>query len=175
MPMLLKATLLAIVILAGISDLRSRRIPNWLSVSGVAVGIILNALLLPHGWTKALAGLGCALLVYLPLYVIRGMGAGDVKLMGAVGALAGPMNWFAIFLATALVAGAASLTVVILRKRVGETARNLSVIMSSLLHRQGPASRDCQLQIDNPNALRMPHGAFIASGAMLFLLLSSAA
>jgi prepilin peptidase CpaA len=174
MPLLLKATLLAIVIFAGVSDLRSRRIPNWLSVSGVVLGIILNTLLLPHGWLKALIGLGCALVVYLPLYVIRGMGAGDVKLMGAVGALAGPLNWFAIFLATALIAGAASLAVVILRKRVGETARNLSVIVSSLLHRQAPAARDCQLQISNPNALRMPHGAFIASGAMLFLLFSSA-
>jgi hypothetical protein len=62
-----------------------------------------------------------------------------------------------------------------LRKRIGDTARNLSVIVSSLLHRQAPVARDCQLQIDNPNALRMPHGAFIASGAMLFLLFSSAA
>jgi prepilin peptidase CpaA len=174
MPLLLKATLLAIVIFAGISDLRSRRIPNWLSVSGAVLGILLNTLLLPHGWLKALIGLGCALVVYLPLYMIRGMGAGDVKLMGAVGALAGPMNWLAIFLATALIAGAASLTVIILRRRVGQTAHNLSVIVSSLLHRQMPVARDCQLQINNSNALRMPHGAFIASGAMLFLLLSSA-
>jgi prepilin peptidase CpaA len=175
MPLLVKATLLSVVILAGIWDLRSRRIPNWLSVSGVAAGIILNTLLFPHGWLRSLIGLGCALAVYLPLYMIRGMGAGDVKLMGAVGAICGPANWFAIFLATALIAGASSLLVVILRKRLKETARNLSVILGSLLHWRAPAARDSRLRIDNPKALRMPHGAFIASGAMLFVLFSGTA
>jgi prepilin peptidase CpaA len=172
MPVLLKAILLAMVIFAGISDLRSRRIPNWLSLSGVLIGITINAALLPHGWITAVFGMGCALLVYLPLYLVRGMGAGDVKLMAAVGAIAGPSNWFTIFLATALIAGAASLLVVIMRKQLHETLRNISIILSALLHWQSPLSRKQQLKIDNPNALRMPHGAFIASGAMVFLLLS---
>ena len=51
------------------------------------------------------------LLVYVPLYLIRGMGAGDVKLMAAVGAIAGPGHWLGIFLATAVIGGVVSLLV----------------------------------------------------------------
>jgi prepilin peptidase CpaA len=175
MPVLLKIILLTVVILAGVSDLRTRRIPNWLSIGGIIFGIILNTMLMPRGWAMSLLGLGCAVAVYLPLYAVRGMGAGDVKLMAAVGAIAGPSNWFTIFLATALIAGAASLVLVVLRKRLHETLQNVATILSALLHLQSPLARNEQLRIDNPRALRMPHGAFIASGSMFFLLLSRAA
>lgn len=175
MPVLLKAILFAVVIVAGLSDLRLRRIPNWLTVSALVLGIAFNTALLPHGFMQSCIGLACALAVYLPLYLVRGMGAGDVKLMAAVGAIAGPANWFGIFLITALVAGAASLALVILRKRFRTTLRNLLGIASALWQRQLPAARNEHLRIDNPNALRMPHGAFIMSGAMLFLFLAERA
>jgi prepilin peptidase CpaA len=170
MPELLKVVLLVVAVCGGIWDLRVRRIPNWLTLPAVLAGIGVNAWLTPRGWLISLAGLACAIAVYLPLYAIDGMGAGDVKLMAAVGAIAGPANWILIFVATALIAGAASLLLVAARRRVRETSRNIATIVTTLLARRLPAKRDPKLDVRDSRALRMPHGAFIASGAMLFLI-----
>src|SRR3954452_3354792 len=114
----LKVLLIAIVLVAAIYDLRFRRIPNWLNLSGVILGLAVNTFLFGrHGLILALLGIASSLVIYVPLYLIRGMGAGDVKLMAAVGAVAGPWNWFGIFLATALLGGIVSLLFVAFKKR----------------------------------------------------------
>lgn len=172
MPEVSKALLLAVVLCAGIYDVRVRRIPNWLTLPAVLFGLILNSLLVHRGLLLALGGIGCALLVYFPLYLVRGMGAGDVKLMAAVGAICGPSNWLLIFLGTALIAGGASIVAVVLKRRFIETAHNLDFIITSLLRAKSPSQVDPSISIENSRALRMPHGAFIASGAMLFLAMT---
>ena len=106
MPLVLKIALIAVVASAAFYDVRTRKIPNWLNLSGLVLGLGLNTLLLhAHGIMVALLGLGLSLLIYIPLYLIRGMGAGDVKLMAAVGSIAGPQNWLIIFVVTAIWAG----------------------------------------------------------------------
>src|SRR5206468_6742745 len=105
----IRVCLALLVLVAAVYDLRFRRIPNWLNLSGIILGFGLNAFLFQwSGTAKAGEGMLLAVAVYLPLYVLRGMGAGDVKLMAAVGALVGPGNWFEIFIATALLGGAAA-------------------------------------------------------------------
>lgn len=174
MPTLVKILLLSMVLVAGIYDLRFRRIPNWLNLSGVVLGLGLNTLLLAgHGFAIALLGLGCSLVVYVPLYLIRGMGAGDVKLMAAVGAMAGPRNWIIIFIATALLGGIASIVFIAFKKRFHETWLNLAVILAELSHGRMPAHRDARLDVRDSRALRIPHGALIATGAIAFLLLGA--
>src|SRR5579875_1997618 len=94
----IKVALLGIALLAGIWDWRSRRIPNWLTLAGVAAGISMNALFAGQpGVQASIFGLLVAMGIYVPLYLLRGMGAGDVKLMAALGAIAGPRNWLIIF------------------------------------------------------------------------------
>jgi prepilin peptidase CpaA len=86
--LVIKVVLLALVLTAAFYDLRWRRIPNWLVLAGVLLGFGLNGFLSGaplRGLLQALLGFGLASLVYFPLYVIRAMGAGDVKLMMAVG------------------------------------------------------------------------------------------
>ena len=134
------------------------------------MGFVLNAVLQRHGLMLAATGLICSLVIYVPLYLVRGMGAGDVKLMAAVGAIAGPANWVGIFLATAIIGGMASVALIAWRRRFGQTVNNLCVIAGELLHWRAPANKDPRLDVRDGRALRMPHGAFIASGAMLFLL-----
>lgn len=73
------------------TDIKSRRIPNLLTFGGAAVGIAARLVL--DGWTGAAWGLGgwtLGLLMLLPLFLLRGMGAGDVKLLAALGAWVGP-------------------------------------------------------------------------------------
>src|ERR1700722_9024389 len=84
---------------AGWIDGRTRRIPNWLTVPGFVVGVAIHMWF--GGWRGgllALEGAGLGLLVLLPLVFLRALGAGDWKLMGALGAFLGPMMlWFVLF------------------------------------------------------------------------------
>jgi len=169
-PLFLTLTLLAIAVAGGWADLRTRRIPNWLNLSGFILGVGLNTFFEQgEGFRFAIAGFGLALLIYLPLYVIRAMGAGDVKFMAAIGAIVGPQNWLALFLMTAVLGGVASLCLVIVRGRLHLTLENLSTITTELLHGRMPYRKDPSLDVHDKDAVGLPHGASIAISAMLWL------
>jgi prepilin peptidase CpaA len=172
MPVPLTIALVCLVLVAAIYDLRFRRIPNWVSLSGIVLGLGCNTLLL--GWPGvrgASLGLLCAVAVYVPLYLVRGMGAGDVKLMAAVGAIAGPEGWLQIFLATALIGGVVSLLVIASKHRFRQTLGNVGIIATDLLRFRAPAKTDSRLDFRHKDAIRLPHGAAIAGGSIAFLLL----
>jgi prepilin peptidase CpaA len=98
--------LLGILVLAVLKDTQSHRIPNFLTAAGAIAGLLLHAL---EGGVPAvlmsLAGCAVGVATLLPFYLLRGMGAGDVKLMGAVGTFLGPQVTFLAAAAT-LVVGA---------------------------------------------------------------------
>ena len=170
MHLILKLTLLATVLTGGWLDLRSRRIPNWLNLSACILGFGLNAFF-SHAAGLKLAGegFGLALLVYLPLYIIRAMGAGDVKFMAGIGALIGPENWLGVFLTTAILGGVASLCLIVVRNRLHVTLSNLSTITTELLNGRMPFHRDPSLDVHDKRALGLPHGTIIAISACIFL------
>jgi len=162
---MMQIVLILLVSMAAIYDFRFRRIPNWLSLSGLILGFGLNA----HGTLAAGEGMLLATAVYLPLYLLRGMGAGDVKLMAAIGALVGPANWFVIFAATALVGGAAGTIFACFKKRFSETCLNLCFLLKDLVQLRAPHRTNPQLDFRNSDSLRMPHGVLIALGSVAFL------
>ncbi len=166
-----EVALLALLVGAAIYDVRYRRIPNWLTVTGVLVGLLLNFLIGPPegGILFALKGLGTAFFVYLALYAIRAMGAGDVKLMAAVGALAGVERWFGIFFVTALVGGCMALTMVAVRGRLKRTLWNVSFILSELGHGRPAYAGKEELDVRSPRAVGLPHGAVIAISTVFYL------
>ena len=167
---ILKAILVVLVLAAGVYDLRYRRIPNWLNLSGLILGFGLNVYLTSlSGLSGACLGFFCALAVYVPLYLLRGMGAGDVKLMAAIGAIAGPHNWLLIFAATAIAGGVIGLVAVASKNRVWETAYNVFLIVYELCHFRVPAKTQSQLDVRNPGGLRLPHGIAIAFGSLIFV------
>jgi len=91
---------LMIALAAVVCDLRTRRIPNVLTFGGALAALVYAAVAAgPSGVLTAAGGwlLGAAL--FLPFFVLRGMGAGDVKLLAALGAWLGPADalWLAIF------------------------------------------------------------------------------
>lgn len=170
MPLVLKLALVSVVVSAAFYDVRTRKIPNWLNLSGLVLGLGLNTLLLHgHGIVVALLGLGLSLLVYVPLYLIRGMGAGDVKLMAAVGSIAGPQNWLVIFLVTAILGGIAAGALVFCKRRIPETLGNLATIVGELVHGKAPFRKDPELDMRSRRSLGLPHGAVIAAGSLAFL------
>ena len=102
----------AVLIVACISDLRTRRIPNLLTLSTASAALLFH--LLTGGWTAALWSLGGCLLgaaLFFPMFALRGMGAGDVKLLAAIGAWLGPGQVAVVALATSVVGGVLGLIV----------------------------------------------------------------
>lgn len=170
LPNFLAMILAALVMTAALFDLRSRRIPNWLSLSGVLAGIALNTFLFElAGFEKALAGMATAFGVYFVLYLARAMGAGDVKLMAAVGAFVGPSNWLVIFLITALVGGVIALCFLAWRKRLKKTLENVAFILAEMMHFRAPYVGREELSVKSQKAVTLPHGAVIGLGCILFI------
>lgn len=170
LPSGIQAVLAFVVVAAAITDLRSRCIPNWLVLCGFFAGLALNGML--GGWSglgNALLGCGAALLVYLPLFAMRAMGGGDVKLMGAVGALAGPQNWFVIFILAAVTGGIIALVVLLGRGIFGRAVRNILLITGNLARLRAPWTGRSELDVSSSTAVTLPHGVSIAVGALLFL------
>jgi prepilin peptidase CpaA len=173
LPLTIRVILAITVLTAAIYDCRYRRIPNWLNSSGLILGFGLNIFFFQtQGALSAGEGLCFAMAVYLPLYLLRGMGAGDVKLMAAVGTLVGPANWFVIFVATALVGGAAGGVFALFKKRFSETCCNTYFLAKDLLQFRLPYRTNPQLDFRNPSSLRLPHGLLIALGCLLALACS---
>lgn len=166
--------LVALVLTAAVYDIRYRRVPNWCSVSGAVIGLALNTFLyggLP-GFVFSVKGLLLGFGLYFLLYGIHAMGAGDVKLMGAVGALVGWEDWFGIFLVTAIVGGFLALCVMVLRGRVKKTVWNLGYILGEMKHGRAAYVTREELDVKSPKSMGLPHAAVIAVGTLFFLALS---
>jgi prepilin peptidase CpaA len=115
---LVGAVLLSVV--AGWTDLRSRRIPNWLTVSGLVIGIAANTALGGWGGLKtSLLGAAVGLALLLPFVLLRSLGAGDWKLAGALGAFAGPGILVDLLLGSVFVAGVMAVALVIYKDASG--------------------------------------------------------
>jgi prepilin peptidase CpaA len=162
-----------LVAIAAIFDIRYRRIPNWLVLTGAVVGLAWNTY--SSGWSglaRAAEGLGLGFILYFPLYLIRARGAGDVKLLAAVGTITGPANCVWIFLLTAVLGGIIALILLMFRGRVRKTFFNVGWIIQDLLHLRAPYRSSDELDVTTNKGLRLPHGAMIAVGALAFIFLA---
>jgi prepilin peptidase CpaA len=171
-----EAVLIALVLCAAVYDVRYRRIPNWLTLAGVLTGLALNGFLdqgRPGLFVASMMGIGIAFGVYFILYALRAMGAGDVKLMAAVGAIVGWPNWFGIFIITAVLGGVMAMILIVARGRVKKTFWNVAFILSELKSGRPAYMRKEELDVKSPKSLGLPHGAVIAVGTIFFLALSA--
>ncbi len=171
LPDVLQLVLACLTVTAAITDWRSRTIPNWLVAVGLVLGFGANVYL--SGWDgllRSVAGFGLAALVYVPMFALRAMGGGDVKLMAAVGCMAGARNWFVIFLLTAILGGIAALAILLSRGILAGTLRNVAYILSELVQLRAPHLSAPELSVEHPKAVTLPHGMSIAAGTLLFLI-----
>ncbi len=157
-------TLLAIA--GGWTDWRTRRIPNWLTIPGLLLGIAMNSWL--QGWPGAkasLLGAGLGLALLLPFVLIRSLGAGDWKFVGALGAFLGPENLLTVLVLGILVNGLMAVVMIIWKKRLRETLRNLGRMLAAFLtmHLPGP-----DLTLDNPDLVKVPFGVAVAIAVILY-------
>ena len=153
-------------ICAGVLDWRYRRIPNWLTVSGLVAGIGVNVAL--WGWPglkAALLGAALGLGLLLPFVLLRSLGAGDWKLAGALGACLGPRDLVTILMGTILVAGVMALVVVIWKRRLIQTLRNIVRMLAAFVSLRLPGS---EVSLDSPQSTKIPFGVAMALTVLLF-------
>jgi prepilin peptidase CpaA len=160
---------LAVAMTGAVVDVKEHRIPNWLTYPVILLGLLLRGCFL--GWRGLGSGVaGCLLAggIVCVFYLVRAMGAGDVKLLAAIGSLVGPRNAVNVLVATAIAGGVLALVYVFARRRFGATLRNLGAVV--LFHSWSGLKAHPEFNLDNPSALRMPYGLAIATGTLCAFL-----
>ena len=161
--LLLGAALVACV--GGVSDLRSARIPNWLTYCGLIAALLARLIL--FGWSGFMSGvIGflAAGVFFFFLFMVGAMGGGDVKLMSCVGAWAGSSDVLSVLIAAALAGGVLALIYVFFRQGIRQTFWNVVEVTRFRLT-SGFAPHPV-LNVANGTRLRVPFGVAIAMGTL---------
>lgn len=169
--------LFALLALAVWHDVRARRIPNAVVFPGALLALALHALLPAGaglfgtpmgslGLLSALGGLALGLAILLPMYVLRLMGAGDVKLLAMVGAFVGAGNIVTVAIATLLAGGVLALVVAAWQRSLHRLLHNT---YQTMLHAGLTGLAD---GIATPAAAsgRLPYAVAIATGTVACVL-----
>jgi prepilin peptidase CpaA len=125
--------LVAVLLTAVVTDIRSYRIPNWLTVPAMACGLALHVV--RHGQQGllfSLEGLAVGLGLFLVFYATGGMGAGDVKLMAAVGSFLGPLGVLYAGVMTMLLGGLYAVMTMIARFGLRESLARVWALLTTL-------------------------------------------
>ena len=157
--------LLAIVLFPAVYlDIRTSRVPNWLTFTAMGISLVAHTWLEGiQGAIFSLSGLVAGLVLFLILYFLGDMGAGDVKLMGAIGAVVGPYGAFMSGMLALIVGGIYALGAMCYQWGVGTTARKLlSAAHGGIFVPKTHRGDDLKL----PFHLR--YALVIASGTLLF-------
>ncbi|WPC67759.1 prepilin peptidase [Rhodoferax ferrireducens] len=169
--------LIALLLSAVISDLMSRRVPNTVVLTGLVLAFIAHTIALCMGsvplagrnWWAPLTGLLTGLASLMPLYLLRATGAGDVKLMGMVGAFIGAQSVLTATVYTLLAGGLLSLVFMLGRGVAAQTLANVRFLLTdwALRASSGQGARLAPLQT---TAARLPYAVAIALGTGAALL-----
>ena len=171
-PAPLFATVLGFVALCMASDLRTRRIPNAITGPAMLAGAAFHVLYGgPAGLLASLGGLALGAAILLPPFAAGGIGGGDVKMMGAVGALLGPHRTL-LGLATGLVLGGLVMAVHLARQgRLREKLTAIAVMIGGVA--ETGSVEPLKLSADAPGAVSLPYSVPLGLGAVTALVLGT--
>jgi prepilin peptidase CpaA len=158
----------ACALVGSIFDVKSRRIPNFITMPAFLFGLVLHLAL--GGWRQLLSSLAAGIicgLVFLVFYLAGGMGAGDVKLILAVGAIAGLSHVAYLLVLTALSGGVMAIVWAVARGQLQQTIMNVGELASH--HRHPGLQPHPDLNLKNAATLRLPYALAIAGGSILTL------
>lgn len=146
-------------------DVRYRRIPNVLTVTGLLVAFGLRAAEGVDPLVAGFAGAAIAALVSVPLFTVRALGGGDGKLLIAVGGFMGPHRLLGALLLIALIGGIMALIDALRRKIVLPVLLNTVDLMKRIVTLGRVGSR---LELSAPGSVTIPYGVAIALGGLLW-------
>jgi prepilin peptidase CpaA len=154
--------------IGSVTDVRERRIPNYVTGPAIVAGLLLHAI--SGGWRglgdSALAG-AIAGGIFLIFFLAGGMGAGDVKLMTAVGCFSGLSALPVVVISTAIAGALFALAIGIHNRRLGETLRNVVDLLDH--HGRHGLEPHPELRLSNARTLRLPFALPIAAGCLYTL------
>jgi prepilin peptidase CpaA len=158
---------------ASLWDIRTRRIPNAITLGGAAVALVFHVCTAGSvaaapgaaGWS--LAGWAVGLSLFLPLFLLGGMGAGDVKLLAAFGAWLGPKAVFWVAIYGSVTGGLIAVPLLVARRAFGRTLSNLWGLIG--FWRLAGIRPHPGLTLETPGAVRLPYALPVAIGALLTL------
>lgn len=157
---------LIVLAVAIFTDLRSRRIPNWLVLPFMLAGIVVSGWL--HGWHgigQSLGGLGLGALLFGILFWMGGMGMGDVKLCAAIGAWIGPAQLLFALVLTGLAGGVMALCWALCGGFLGDLFKGSGDLLFGL--KQRGMRPHPELVLANPLTRKMAYAPAIAIGTLL--------
>lgn len=160
-----------ILIVAAYIDGKQLRVPNWLTFPMVAAGLVYNLWI--GGWgglATGLLGMVVGLLCLLPLYSVGGMGAGDVKLMGGVGAWLGWKTTLLAFCVSAVVGAVMAVIMVLYRRNVQQHYANLLMILTEWMQVRNPQQLSQMAAERKSSMLLLPYGIPICIGSIGYFL-----
>lgn len=167
-PTAIVIALIGFVAVCWVFDVRERRIPNWLSASAMIAGLLLNLVFLGmSGLAHSLLGLALTGGALLAPFFLGGIGAGDVKMMGAVGALLGPSLGLQAVIAGFIAGGVFAVAHLAYVGRVGEKARATALMVADSVRSRALAP--LRGNLDDPTAVAMPYSLPLGVGALLVL------
>jgi len=156
---------LVVATVAAVKDVRARRIPNWLTYSGIALALAARPVL--AGWpglVDGLLGMLAAGGVFYLVFLMGGMGGGDVKLMAAVGAWAGTAQAMQVLITTAIAGGVLAIGYLAFNRRILIALSNTTELIR--YHLASGLQPHPVLNLQQPGALRIPYGLAIAIGTV---------
>jgi len=163
------ALTVAVSLVAAVTDVRRGKIPNVLTYTAMLAGLLVQTAV--HGLPGLALGLAGGVLfggVFLLLYLVRAMGAGDVKLATALGCIVGLEASVRLMLAVAIAGGVLAVLHMIFKRRTAETLRNtFSVVGYHARHGLQPHP---VANLENPTAARMPYALAAAGGTLYWAI-----
>ena len=157
------AAFVAVMAVAGVLDLRTRRIPNWLTLGGLAVALLLRGLTGTGPLLDGLAGAAFGLVTGLLLFMLRALGGGDGKLLMTAGAFFGFAPMVGALLAIGILGGLLGVVEAVRRGVILPALYNAGGMLMrwATLGRAGSART-----LESPGAVKVPYGVAIAAGAI---------
>lgn len=158
--------------LGAVQDVRARRIPNWLTYGSLITGLGFRCYWEGwHGLAQGAEGMLAGGGVFFLFFLVRGMGAGDVKLMAAVGAWVGVWPTVLVMVYAAFAGLGIAVFYMFFYGRVGSTFVNVGELLR--FHVTSGVKPHPEINLQDPGAMRMPYGLAIAIGT-LFVFISTA-
>ena len=160
----------SVLALAAIQDFRFQRIPNLVTCPTMVIAFVYHFLATGlNGALFSAGGLALGISLLIVPYLMGGMGAGDAKLMGAVGAIVGPKGVFIAFLFTAIVGGGYAMILLLMRRQYakGFIGRHVMTVKTLMITGQFVPVPDK----DEKKKPKLCYGLAIALGTCIYMLL----
>lgn len=152
---------------AALLDIKYRKIPNWLTFPAMLTGVILNLIFNFENWRLSLLGLFIGFLILVIPFILGGIGAGDVKLLMALGAFLGVKKIISVGLCSGIAGGVLALLALALQDGPFKVRHRVALLVTSIWDKE---IRQIIFRPDQTSKLVIPYGPAILIGLIVGLV-----